>query len=102
LICVSLVIALCATTGFSPNYGTLLLIRFCTGLFTGGINLLSFAIFSEFVDPKNRGWSMILWHIFLSVGEVELACWGFISFQPGSSPMLLVNLIFQYYFFILI
>ena len=55
LICCLGVVVLCILTAFAFEYFMLLVLRFGTGFFTGGVNLLSFAIFSEFVDPKNRG-----------------------------------------------
>jgi MFS family permease len=80
LVCCGAVVVLCLVTAFAFSYELLLVIRFLTGLSTAGINLLGYGIFSEFVDPKNRGRSNFL---FLSLSLI-------LSLSFSSSPTLYI------------
>lgn len=67
-----------ALSVFAPDFTTLLVLRFLTGLAVGGTLPVDYAMMSEFLPAKNRGRWLVALEGFWAIGTlvVALAAWG--------------------------
>lgn len=60
-------------SAFAPDFGSLLALRFLTGLAVGGTLPVDYAMMAEFLPAKNRGRWLVMLEGFWAVGTVVIA-----------------------------
>ncbi|WP_141059724.1 MFS transporter [Brucella melitensis] len=60
-------------SAFAPDFGSLLALRFLTGLAVGGTLPVDYAMMAEFLPAKNRGRWLVMLEGFWTVGTVVIA-----------------------------
>ncbi|WP_313136311.1 MFS transporter [Paracoccus jeotgali] len=72
-------------SAFAPGFGSLLVLRFLTGVAVGGTLPVDYAMMAEFLPPKNRGRWLVLLEGFWAVGTIIVALTAWIAATQGAT-----------------
>jgi putative MFS transporter len=70
---------------FAPDFTTLLVLRFLTGMAVGGTLPVDYAMMAEFLPPKNRGRWLVWLEGFWAVGTIAIALTAWIAHLAGAA-----------------
>ncbi|RCW84072.1 MFS transporter [Paracoccus lutimaris] len=70
---------------FAPDFATLLVLRFLTGMAVGGTLPVDYAMMAEFLPPKNRGRWLVWLEGFWAVGTIVIALTAWLAHLAGAA-----------------
>ncbi|MFC3527429.1 MFS transporter [Paracoccus mangrovi] len=70
---------------FAPDFWTLLMLRFLTGMAVGGTLPVDYAMMAEFLPPRNRGRWLVWLEGFWAVGTLVIALTAWIAHLAGAA-----------------
>ncbi|MFB2531138.1 MFS transporter [Paracoccus sp. p4-l81] len=72
-------------SAFAPDFTTLLVLRFLTGVAVGGTLPVDYALMAEFLPPKNRGRWLVWLEGFWAIGTIAIALTAWIAASQGAA-----------------
>lgn len=70
---------------FAPDFTTLLVLRFLTGVAVGGTLPVDYAMMAEFLPPKNRGRWLVWLEGFWAIGTIVIALTAWLASSLGAA-----------------